>query len=184
MKWLQDGELGVTDAIFWCIFTWSPWMPLICLSMSDNQSVKSRIRTPFSYWGAFHCSPMDRVGGHEYQKGYDLYFTWTWILLEQLNYVTLLISLLSNLWSILSRNCLLARPYLLWDAQCTFSCLWMKSTPWIMWISVWTNQYLFWVNQYSSANPYLYINLWPNQDILSCMKIEMYTSGSTYIWVT
>ena len=72
---------------------------MICLSMSFNQSVWSMIRIPWSYWGAFHCSPMDRVGGHEYQKGYDLYFTWTWSFLVLHNFWLSWYLYLINFWS-------------------------------------------------------------------------------------
>ena len=77
---LQSGRIGVSVAIFWSIITQSLWMPMICVSMSFNQSVLSLIRIPWSFWGSFVLSRW-AVSGHQYQRGDVLYYTWTALLL-------------------------------------------------------------------------------------------------------
>ena len=70
----HGGKCEVTDAIFWCIVTWTPWMPLICLSMSGHQSVWSMILTPISCWGAKFYLPMYSLVGMSIE-GVKI-FTW------------------------------------------------------------------------------------------------------------
>ena len=76
VKRVQGGRIRVSVAIFRSMTTQSLWMPMICLSMSFNQSVWSLIWIPWSYWGSFVPSRWV-VSGHQYQRGDDLYCTWT-----------------------------------------------------------------------------------------------------------